>query len=156
MSGEARARDLVVALGERWWQAMLQGRKRFEVRRRWVRERAEGQRCWVYSGGRVAGWFIAGPAIAMVVSDVAELEGTAMTPEDVENYAHGLRGGELTVIGVEECRLFPRADEDSDWRLAVPGRRMRELGFAIPRNVRYADPAEREIYECAELGILAW
>ena len=36
-------RDLVVALGERWWSAMLQGRKRFEVRRQWVKERAEGQ-----------------------------------------------------------------------------------------------------------------
>ena len=36
-------RDLVVALGERWWSATLQGRKRFEVRRQWVKERAQGQ-----------------------------------------------------------------------------------------------------------------
>ena len=145
MSGEARVRDLVVALGERWWQAMLQGRKRFEVRRQWVRERAEGQRCWVYAGGRVAGSFIAGPAIAMGVSAVAQLDGTAMTPEETEAYARGLRGGELTVIGVEGCR--PLADGEG-----VSRERMRELGFATPRNVRYAAPAERALYERAAAG----
>ena len=59
MSGGAPVRDLVVAFGERWWQAMLDGSKRFDVRRRWAHEHAPGQRCWVYSGGRIAGFFAA-------------------------------------------------------------------------------------------------
>ena len=145
MSGEARVRDLVVALGERWWQAMLQGRKHFEVRRRWVRERAEGQRCWVYAGGRIAGSFAAGPAIAMDAAAVAQLDGTAMTPEEAGAYALGLRGGELTVIGVGDCRPLAAG-------AGVSRERMRELGFAIPQNVRYAAPAERELYERAAAG----
>ena len=145
MSGETPVRDLVVALGERWWQAMLQGRKRFEVRRRWVRERAVGQRCWVYAGGRIAGSFAAGPAIAMDAAGVAQLDGTAMAPGEAEAYARGLRGGELTVIGVEDCRPLAAGE-------GVSRERMRELGFAIPRNVRYAAPAERALYELAAAG----
>ena len=145
-----RRRDLVVALGARWWEAMLLGRKRFEVRRRWVaRDRYEGQRCWVYSGGGIAGWFVAGEAREMSVAAVRSLDGTALAPAELRAYAGGLRGRGLTVIAVESCGPSRRSGPDAAARPIVSLGRMRELGLPIPQNVRYATAAERDLYERA-------